>query len=48
MTHRPVQYMHAASGLLFVATMIAGWFFVAASSVWMLRELRDAPAGEAA
>ncbi|MGI5328834.1 hypothetical protein [Actinomadura nitritigenes] len=45
MTHRPVQYMHAASGLLFLVTMIAGWFF-AAGSVWMPRYA--APAGEAA
>ncbi|HEU5031508.1 MAG TPA: hypothetical protein VFV01_41790 [Spirillospora sp.] len=29
MTHR-IQYLHASSGLLFLLTMIGGWFFVAA------------------
>jgi hypothetical protein len=32
MTQR-IQYLHAASGLLFLLTMIAGWFFVAANGM---------------
>jgi hypothetical protein len=30
---RKIEYMHAASGLLFVLTMICGWFFVAAKGM---------------
>lgn len=31
--NRRLEYFHAASGLLFVVTMIAGWFFVAANGM---------------
>ncbi|HEX6390180.1 MAG TPA: hypothetical protein VFZ89_12045 [Solirubrobacteraceae bacterium] len=38
---RKIEYMHAASGLLFVVTMIAGWFFVAANGMPDLSSARE-------